>query len=66
MCDGVVQTDSYSLQFVPDWFVTQEQLEIWHNDDDYCTAIEIIEWCKRYEKRKGQKASTKKQLMPLA
>ena len=66
MCDDVVQRDSYSLQFVPDWFVTQEQLEIWHDDDDYCTDDEIIEWYKRYEKRKAQKASIKEGLLPIA
>ena len=66
MCDDVVQRDSYSLQFVPDWFVTPEQLEIWHDDNDYCTDDEIIEWYKRYEKRKAQKASIKEGLLPIA
>ena len=64
MCDDIVQRDSYSLQFVPDWFVAQEQLEIWH--DDYFTDDEIIEWYKRYEKRKSQKASIKEELLPIA
>ena len=32
MCDDVVQRGSYSLKFVFDWFVTQVQLEIWHDD----------------------------------
>ena len=27
----VGRRDSYLLQFVPDWFVTQEQLEIWYD-----------------------------------
>ena len=44
MCDDVVRRDSYLLQFVSDWFVTQEQLEIWHDDDDCCTDDELIEW----------------------
>ena len=65
MWDDVEQRDSYSLRFVPNWFVTQEQLEIWHGDNDYCTDDEIIEWYKRYEKRKTQKASIKKELMPI-
>ena len=43
MCDDVVRRDSYLLQFVSDWFVTQ-QLEIWHDDDDCCTDDELIEW----------------------
>ena len=44
MCDDVVRRDSYLLQFVSDWFVTQEQLEIWHDDDDCCSDDELIEW----------------------
>ena len=28
MCDKVVEDDSSSLQFVPDWFVTLEQIDI--------------------------------------
>ena len=44
MCDDVVRRDSYLLQFVSDWFVTQEQLERWHDDDDCCTDDELIEW----------------------
>ena len=65
MCDDVVHRDSNSLQFVPDWLVTQEQPEIWHSNDDYCTDNELIEWYKRYEKRKAQKAKIK-ELMPIA
>ena len=61
MCDDVVLRKSYFLQFVPDWFFTQEQLEIWYDEDnDYCTDDEVIEWYKRYEKWKAQKAKIKK------
>ena len=66
ICDDVAQRDSYSLQFFPGWFVTQEQLEMWHDEDDYCNDLVLIEWYKRYEKRKAQKASIKKELMPIA
>ena len=66
MCDDVAQRDSYSLQFFPGWFVTQEQLEMWHDEDDYCNDLVLIEWYKRYEKWKAQKASIKKELMPIA
>ena len=59
MCDDVVQRNSYFLQFVPDWFITQEQLEIWHDDNYYCTDDKIIEWYKRYEKPKTQKSKIK-------
>ena len=66
MCEDVVQRDSYSLQFVPDWFVTQEQLEIWTDDNDYCIDDELIGWYNRYKKRKGQKAKIKEELLPIA
>ena len=65
MCDDVVQRDPYFLQLVPDLFVTQEQLEIQHNDDEYCTDDEIIGWYKGYKKRKAQKAQIKEELMLL-
>ena len=35
MCDKAAKDDSSSLQLVPDWFVTYQQVKIWHNDDDY-------------------------------
>ena len=56
MCDDVVQRDSYSLQFVPDWFVTHQKIKIWQDEDDYCNDDEVIEWYKKYEKRKVQKS----------
>ena len=34
MCDDEVRRDPYSLQFVPDWFATQEQRELWDDNDD--------------------------------
>ena len=51
-----MQRDSYSLQFVPDWFVTHQQIKIWQDEDDYCNDDEVIEWYKKYEKRKVQKS----------
>ena len=66
MCGDVVWRDSYSLQFVSDWFVTQKRLEIWHDDDEYCTSDENIEWFKRCKKRKAQKAKIKEELLSVA
>ena len=56
MCDDTIWEDPYSLLFVPHWFLTQQQLEIRHNNDEHCTVDEIIGWYKRYKKRKVQKA----------
>ena len=66
MCDDVVRMDSYSLLFDPDWFVTQEQLEIWHSDDEYCNDDEIIELYKVYQKHKAWKVKIKEELLPIA
>ena len=35
MGDDALWRDPFSLQFVPDWFVTQEQMDLWHDNDDY-------------------------------
>ena len=43
MCDKTVKDDPFSLWFVSDWFVTQQQLKIWPDDDDYCSDDKIIE-----------------------
>ena len=54
-------------QFVPDWFVTQQQLDIWcDNDYVYNNGNQIIEWYKGYQKRKAQKAKIKEELLPIA
>ena len=44
MCDKAVREDSFSLQYVPDWFVTLEQVKSWHDDDDYCNDAKLVEW----------------------
>ena len=65
MCDDVVLRDSYSLQFVPDWFVTQRQIKIWDDDDYYYDDDEITEYCNGYHERKAQKVKIKEELLPI-
>ena len=43
MCDDVVPKFSYSLQFVSDWFFTEEQIDVWYYDDQYCDDDVLIE-----------------------
>ena len=63
------------MQFVPDWFVTREGVDMWHddyynddgdywnnNDDD---EDEFFEWYGGYKKRKAQKAKIKEELLPI-
>ena len=32
ICDKAVRDDSSSLQFVPDWLVTREGVDMWQDD----------------------------------
>ena len=50
MCDKAVRDDPSSLQYIPDWFVTQQQLKLWHDDYDYCNDDKLIEWYNGYKK----------------
>ena len=62
MCDKAVKDDPSSLQFVPDWFVTQQQTDVWYDDDYWYHDNEIIYWYHGYQKRKAQKAKIKEEL----
>ena len=66
MFDKAVKDEPSSLQFVPDCFVTEQQIDVWYDDDYWHHDDEMIEWYKGYKKRKSQKASIKKELMPIA
>ena len=44
MHDAAVREDPLSLQYVPDWFVTQsEQIKTWHDYYYYYDDDELIE-----------------------
>ena len=48
MCDKAVTDYLFSLHFVPYRFVTQQQLDIWYdNNYVYNNDNEILEWYKR-------------------
>ena len=68
MCDKAVEEDLYLLEYVPDWFVRQEQIDLWHDDyyDDDYYDYGMTEWYNGYKKRKAQKAKIKEELMPIA
>ena len=66
MCNEVVRRRPWLLLYVTDWFVTQDQLKLRHDDDDDCDDDELIEWYEGYQKRKAQKAQIKEELMPIA
>ena len=67
VCDKAMRKSPSSLMYVPDWFVTQQQIKMWHDDDEYCDDDdELIEWCNGYKNQKAQKAKIKDELMPVA
>ena len=49
-----------------DWFVTHQQIKIWHDNDDYCNDDGLMEWYNGYKALKAQKASIKEGLLPIA
>ena len=57
MCNKAVGRRPWNPRNVPDWFVTQQQLKLWH---DHCNNNRLIKWYEDYQKRKAQKASVKK------
>ena len=74
ICDKAVRDGPSSLQYVPDWFVMREGVDMWHHgyyddDDNHWDADnedKFFEWYDGYKKRKAQKASIKKELIPIA
>ena len=67
MCEKAVQEDSWLLGYVRDWFLTQQQVKLWHYDNDfYDDDDEIIKRYDSYQKRKAQKAKIKEELMRIA
>ena len=61
-----VHMEPYALRFVPDWFVMQGKVKLWHHGDDYFNDDELIKWYLGHKKRKTQKAKMKDKLMPIA
>ena len=63
MCDKEARDYLFSLQHFPNWFVTQEQINLWYDDKYVYDDDRMIEWYKGYKKRKAQKGPIKKELM---
>ena len=65
MCEKAAKKYLQLLNYIPDWSVTHQQLDIWFDDDDYCNDSEITEWYEGYQKRKVQKTKIKEELLPI-
>ena len=74
MCDKGVKDDSSFLQFVPNWFMTKEWIDMWYDDyyddgdgwdEEFNDKDKFFEWYDGNKKRKAQKAQIKKELIPI-
>ena len=60
MCEKAVKKYLWLLKYVPDYFVTDEQIKIWHGNDEYCNDNDMIEWFEGYQIRKAKKSLNKR------
>ena len=60
MCDDTAWRDPFFLQFVSDWFETEEQIDVWDDDDDCCNDNDVIEWYDGYKNKNPRKQKLKK------
>ena len=64
MCDAAVCNKLGMMLFVPDWFVTQQQIDVWYGDYFLYNDNEMIKWCDVYKVRNAKKANIKEELLP--
>ena len=60
MCEKVVEKYLWLLKYVPDWFLTHQQIKIWHDNDGYCNDDELIKWWNGYQKTQGPESKNKR------
>ena len=65
MCNKAVHRNPWLLNHAPDWFVTQGQIKLWHDNDDSHEHNCLIKWYDGYKKQEAEKASIKKELLPI-
>ena len=66
MCIRAPEACPWSLEYIPDWYVTEQQIQLWHDDKYYCNDDRLIKWYDGYKNRKTQKAQIKEELLPTA
>ena len=61
MCNKGVRDHFFSLQYVPDWFVAQQQIKIWYGDSEYDDDDDdFIKWYDGYKNGTLRKHKLKK------
>ena len=66
MCNEAVGWRVCRVMYVPDWFITQQQIGRWHDEDYWCDNDGFIKCYNGYQKRKAQKVSIKEELLSIA
>ena len=66
MCDDTVQEEPFTFHFVPDLFVTQQELKTLDDYHGLCNNDRLTKWYDGYQKRKAQKAKIKEELLLIA
>ena len=66
MCTRVLEVCRWSLEYIPDWFVMQQQIKLWCDHDHYFNDDRLIKCHEGYHKRNAWKASIKEELLPIA
>ena len=67
LCNKAFEEDFFSLKFIPDCFVTQQQIKRWYDDYFYDEDYDDVpEWYEGYQKHTAQKAQIKEELLRIA
>ena len=66
MCNEAVHNKLCLMLFVLGWFVTQQQIHVWYDDDYGYNDNEMIKWYDVYKARKPQKAKIKEDHLPIS
>ena len=66
VCNEAVGRHLCLLEHIFDWFITRQQLKIWHDDNYWHNNALIFELYHVYQKSKVQKAKIKEEHLPTA
>ena len=64
MCNKAVRYYLFSFQFVPDWLVTQQQIDVCYDGGYVYNDNEMIKWYDGYKSRKAQNAKIWRSFYP--
>ena len=40
----------FGMEYIRDWYVTEQQIQLWHDDKYYCNYDRLIKWYNGYKK----------------